>query len=63
VSDELLTSTQAGKLLGISGRTINDYARRGLLVPTMVTPGGHRRWLLEDLRQQLRALAERQRDG
>nr|WP_221316760.1 MerR family DNA-binding transcriptional regulator [Saccharopolyspora gloriosae] len=40
--------------LGISTRTVARYVREGLLVPTEVTLGGHYRWDIDDVRQQIR---------
>ena len=40
----LLTTGQAARLLGVSQPTLNRAVRRGRLQPTVVTPGGHRRF-------------------
>jgi DNA-binding transcriptional MerR regulator len=56
---DLLTTAQAARELGISPRTLARYAQRGILVPTMVLPSGHRRWDMDDLRRQLREQRER----
>ncbi|MGH3587093.1 MAG: MerR family DNA-binding transcriptional regulator [Pseudonocardia sp.] len=56
---ELLTTAQAARALGISTRTLVRYAERGYVKPEMVLPSGHRRWILEDVRRQLRELGER----
>ena len=44
--------------LGISTRTVARYVREGLLAPNEVTLGGHYRWDIEDVRQQIRELRE-----
>jgi DNA-binding transcriptional MerR regulator len=56
---ELLTTAQAARQLGISARTLVRYAEKGYVKPEMVLPSGHRRWILEDVRRQLRELGER----
>jgi MerR family regulatory protein len=56
---ELLTTAQAARSLGISTRTLVRYAERGYIKPEMTLPSGHRRWVLEDIRRQLRELGER----
>jgi excisionase family DNA binding protein len=40
----LVTSSQAAKLLGVSQPTLNRAVREGRLLPTLTTPGGHRRF-------------------
>lgn len=59
VVPELLTTTQAAKEFGISGRTLARYVERGLLRPTVVLPSGHLRWDLDDVRRQLDELRQR----
>jgi excisionase family DNA binding protein len=51
------TSGDVARLLGVTDRTIVNWARGGLL-PHHVTPGGHRRFLREDVE---RFIAERRR--
>jgi DNA-binding transcriptional MerR regulator len=62
VENELLTTAQAARLLGISTRTLVRYAEKGYVKPEMVLPSGHRRWILEDIRRQLRELPKRPAD-
>jgi predicted site-specific integrase-resolvase len=57
--EELVTTSQAAKFLGINRGTLARYARDGLLKPTIVLPTGHLRWSIEDLRRQMRELRER----
>jgi predicted site-specific integrase-resolvase len=57
--DDLVTTAQAAKILGINRTTLGRYARQGLLRPTVVLPSGHLRWSLDDLRRQMRELRER----
>ena len=40
----LITTGEAASLLGVSQPTLNRAVRRGLLQPTLTTPGGHRRF-------------------
>ncbi|WP_308283065.1 MerR family DNA-binding transcriptional regulator [Pseudonocardia nigra] len=55
-----LTSGELARELGISHSAILKWAREGLITPEWTTPGGHHRWDLEKVRQQLRE--QRQRD-
>jgi DNA-binding transcriptional MerR regulator len=59
---ELLTTAQVARLLGISTRTLVRYAEKGYVKPEMVLPSGHRRWILDDVRRQLRELGQRGTD-
>ena len=40
----LVTTGEAARLLGVSQPTLNRAVRSGRLRPTLVTPGGHRRF-------------------
>ncbi|WP_310278052.1 helix-turn-helix domain-containing protein [Haloactinomyces albus] len=57
--DRLLTSGQLAKELGLSHRSVSHYAQTGQLEPALVTPGGHYRWDVDDVRRQLREMRER----
>ena len=62
--DELLTTTQAAKALGVSPRSLSRWAREGRVTPAGNTAGGDQRsgrylWDLEDLRAQLLRLRTR----
>ena len=57
--EKLLHTSEAAKALGISARSIARWAAEGKIVPDLVTPGGHLRWSIENLRQQLLELRER----
>lgn len=50
---DLLTTTQAAEVLGVSGRTLARYVERGWLQPTVVLPSGHFRWDMQELHRQL----------
>jgi DNA-binding transcriptional MerR regulator len=52
----------AARQLGISARTLQRYARAGLITPALRLPSGQLRWDVEDLRRQLRDLADEQRE-
>jgi DNA-binding transcriptional MerR regulator len=55
-TESLLTTAQVAKALGVSSRTIVRYAGRGWITPVQTLPSGHRRWLLSQVRGQLRQL-------
>lgn len=55
-----MTTARAARELGISRSTLLRYVERGYLRPTLKLPSGHLRWDLDDLREQLRALRERE---
>lgn len=50
-----VSTGDAATQLGLSTRTLQHWAREGLIQPAFVTPGGHYRWDVDDLRRQLRA--------
>ena len=52
--DELLTTTEAGELLGVSGKTVVRYADLGTL-PVLTLPSGHRRFRRSDIDNLLAA--------
>lgn len=49
-SETWMTTTEAAEHLGVHPSTVRRWSDEGDL-PTMVTPGGHRRFALSDLRQ------------
>ncbi|HYR50853.1 MAG TPA: helix-turn-helix domain-containing protein [Candidatus Eisenbacteria bacterium] len=55
--DQLLGSSEAARLLGISQQTLNRAVRQGRLLPAVVTPGGHRRFAASDIVDSRRAAA------
>ncbi|MDN5919819.1 MAG: helix-turn-helix domain-containing protein [Pseudonocardia sp.] len=57
--DRLLTTAELARALSLSERTIQRYRQSGELIPDLVSPGGHARWSLTGVRDQLRALQER----
>jgi len=62
-SDELLTTSQLARALGLSISSIKRYIAAGQIKPELTTPGGHYRWSVESVRQQLRELQQRTRNG
>lgn len=56
MSDAPLVATAiAAKAIGVARSTLARWRAEGLVTPTLVTPGGHARWDVEHLREQLRA--------
>lgn len=45
----------AAAAIGVGHSTLARWWKEGKVTPVMVTPGGHARWNVEDLREQLRA--------
>jgi excisionase family DNA binding protein len=61
VSTRLVSTGEAAKVVGVHVRTLQAWAKDGVVRPALVTPGGHQRWDVEDLLQQLRD--QRLKDG
>ena len=59
VDGRLVTTAELARALGLSARTIQRYRQGGVLVPDLVSAGGHARWDVEKVRSRLRWLAER----
>lgn len=59
MADQLVTTTEAAKALGIGRSTLARWWQEGVVTPALVTAGGHARWDVEDLRDQLRKLRQR----
>jgi DNA-binding transcriptional MerR regulator len=53
---KLVTSAELAKELGLSARSIQRYRQEGLLKPEIISPGGHARWDVDSVRDQLRKL-------
>lgn len=51
----LVPTGVAAKAIGVGHSTLARWWKDGTVVPTLVTPGNHARWDVEDLREQLRA--------
>ncbi|OLT00974.1 MerR family transcriptional regulator [Pseudonocardia sp. CNS-004] len=58
-SDRLITTGEVARAVGLSRQTIQRYQREGLLTPVFVTTGGHARWKLDEVIEQLRQLRPR----
>jgi DNA-binding transcriptional MerR regulator len=58
----LLTTPQLARALGLSISSVRRYAAAGQIKPELTTPGGHYRWSVESVRQQLRELQQRTRN-
>jgi DNA-binding transcriptional MerR regulator len=61
MGDRLVSTGQAARELGIDPSTLARWARTGLAAPDFTTAGGHMRWDVERLREQLREQRERDR--
>jgi excisionase family DNA binding protein len=48
-TEELIGSSEAARLLGVSQQTLNRAVRNGSVRPAVVTPGGHRRFTSSDI--------------
>jgi predicted site-specific integrase-resolvase len=58
---KLLPTGDAADAIGVAHSTLARWFREGAVTPALVTPGGHARWDLEDLREQLRLKREANR--
>jgi excisionase family DNA binding protein len=56
MSGRHVTTGKAAEALGVSLTTLQRWAHEGLVTPALRTAGGHFRWDLDDLREQLRAM-------
>jgi excisionase family DNA binding protein len=57
-----VTTGEAARLLGVSIRSLQQWAKDGLIEPDHVTPGGHMRWDVERVRAELRQRIRDRRD-
>lgn len=61
---EYVTTGQAARALGMHVRTLQRWVRDGQIEPHAMTLGGHARWQVERLREELiEAAKRRQRRG
>lgn len=58
-----VSTGQAAKALGVSIRSLQQWAKDGLIEPDHYTPGGHMRWDVERVRSEIRRKVRDQRDG
>jgi excisionase family DNA binding protein len=63
VPDSYVTTGYAAKALGVGLTTLQRWAHAGLVTPAFTTPGGHFRWDLDDLRAQLQARPDVEREA
>ncbi|MCS7479262.1 MerR family transcriptional regulator [Umezawaea endophytica] len=56
---KLVTTSEAAKELGVGTSTLQRWAKDKVVSPDLVTPGGHMRWDVDNLRDQLRELRQR----
>lgn len=61
--EELLTTSQLARALGLSLSSIKRYISAAQIKPDLTTPGGHYRWNVESVRRQLRELQQQRRDS
>lgn len=49
----LVTTAQAARMLGVGRSTLHRWWADEVVTPAMVTPGGHARWDMADLKRQI----------
>ena len=59
VGKQLISTGEHARELGVARGTILVWINNGLISPEFTTPGGHHRWVLEDVLRQLRDARER----
>lgn len=57
-----VTTGQAARELGVSARSLQQWAKDGRIVPDHVTPGGHMRWDVARIRKEMRDRIAQRRD-
>jgi hypothetical protein len=57
-SENLVPTDTAAKAIGVSRRSLARWWKEGAVTPALVTPGGHARWDVEDLKRQLREMPQ-----
>lgn len=50
---KLVPTADAAKAIGVDRRTLQRWVNEGLVEPDLTTPGGHHRWDVDRLREQL----------
>jgi DNA-binding transcriptional MerR regulator len=55
---KLVTSGELARELGVSASAVRSWVRDGLITASVRTPGGHRRYDVDEVRQRLRELAD-----
>lgn len=59
---DVVTTSELARALGLSARSIQRYVHAGDITPEYVTPGGHYRWNVAKVLDQLHKLRERPTD-
>lgn len=55
-ANELVSTGVAAKALGVAHNTLHRWWKQGIVEPESITVGGHARWNIADLRDQIRKL-------
>ncbi|AEA27944.1 regulatory protein MerR [Pseudonocardia dioxanivorans CB1190] len=58
-----VSTGEAARALGVSMRSLQQWAKDGLIEPDFRTVGGHMRWDVERVRAELRANLRAMRDA
>jgi DNA-binding transcriptional MerR regulator len=58
-TSRLVTTRELARVIGLSERTIQRYRAEGLITPEIESKGGHARWDVEKVKDQLRAMRRR----
>jgi excisionase family DNA binding protein len=53
-----LTTGELARELGVSRGAVLKWVKQGIITPEFTTPGGHHRWDVDKVREQLRKLRE-----
>ncbi|MDQ4103775.1 MAG: MerR family DNA-binding transcriptional regulator [Actinomycetota bacterium] len=53
---KLVSTGVAAREIGVAAATLVRWWQQGLVTPTLVTAGGHARWDMADLHEQLNTL-------
>ena len=59
----LVSTGEAARELGVSSRVLRKWAEQGVLIPDLVTPGGHYRWNIDRIRAELQHPSRRHHGG
>ncbi|WP_308817754.1 MerR family transcriptional regulator [Pseudonocardia alni] len=58
---KLVRTAEAARALSVDPSTLSRWAQKGLVHPKLRTAGGQARWDLDDLREQVRTIAEKEK--
>lgn len=62
MAERLLSSGELANALGVSRGAVIKWTNQGLIHPVVTTPGGHHRWRLQDVQNELNALRKHDED-